>query len=173
MLTKLGHQESLKLLILNVGAAWETKRWGPERWVELIRALKSDKDDLFFLILWGNEEEKKIADYIHKETSARVVPFLNLKEVLALIQRAKLVVSGDTFALQAACALSTPVVGIFGPTTPWRNGPFSPKDRVAFHEMECSHCYSRKCDTVKCLEEITAEEVRGLCLEVLEDSISE
>lgn len=172
MLTEIGYKESQKLLILNVGAAWETKRWNPERWVELIHALKSDINDLHFLILWGNEEEKEIADYIHKNTSVNIVPFLNLKEVIALVQRADLVVSGDTFALQAACALSTPVVGLFGPTTPWRNGPFNPRDRVAFHEMECSHCYSRKCDIGKCMEEITAEEVRSLCLELLEDSTS-
>jgi lipopolysaccharide heptosyltransferase I len=168
MLADLGYQDSQKLVVLNVGAAWVTKRWAPERWVELIRYLKTDRNDLFFLLLWGNEEEKRIADNIHKKISVSVIPFLTIKDVIALIQKADLIVSGDTFALQVACALSTPVVGIFGPTTPSRNGPFSPNDRVAFHEMECSHCYRRKCETSACLEKITAEEVRGLCLEVLE-----
>jgi heptosyltransferase-1 len=168
MLVDLNYESSQKLLVLNVGAAWETKRWFPERWIELIRRLQVDKNNLFFLLLWGNEEEKRIAETIHKETSVRVVPFLSIKEVIALVKKADLVVSGDTFALQAACALSTPVVGIFGPTTPGRNGPFRPKDRVAFHEMECSHCYRRKCETAECLEKITSEEVRGLCLEVLD-----
>ncbi len=168
MLAELGYQDSQKLVVLNVGAAWVTKRWTPERWVELIHSLKTDRHDLFFLLLWGNEEEKRIADNIYKKTSVNMISFLNIKDVIALIKKADLVVSGDTFALQVACALSTPVVGIFGPTTPGRNGPFSPNDRVAFHEMECSHCYRRKCETVACLEKITAEEVRGLCLEVLE-----
>ena len=168
MLTDLDYQDSQKLVVLNVGAAWVTKRWAPERWVELIHFLKTDRNDLFYLLLWGNEEEKRIADNIHKKTSVSVIPFLNIKDVIALIKKADLVVSGDTFALQAACALSTPVVGIFGPTTPSRNGPFSPNDRVAFHEMACSHCYRRKCETVACLEKITAKEVGDLCLEVLE-----
>lgn len=169
MLTDLGHQGSQKLVVLNVGAAWTTKRWAPERWVELIKSLNTDRNDLFFLLLWGNEEEKRIADNIHKKTSTSLVPFLKIKDVIALIKKADLVVSGDTFALQTACALSIPVVGIFGPTTPSRNGPFSPKDRVAFHEMECSHCYRRTCETATCLDKITAEEVRGLCLEVFEE----
>jgi lipopolysaccharide heptosyltransferase I len=168
LLADLGYQDSDTLVVLNVGAAWETKRWHSERWVELIRFLKAHRNDLFFLLLWGNEEEKTIADFIHKEISVKTIPFLNIKDVFALMKEAHLVVSGDTFALQAACALSTPAVGIFGPTSPKRNGPFSPNDRVAFHEMECSHCYKRKCSTVDCLEKITAEEVGGLCLEVLE-----
>lgn len=168
MLEDLGNQDSQKLVILNVGAAWVTKRWAPERWVELILSLNTDRNDLFFLLLWGNEEEKGIADHIYKKTAVSLVPFLNIKDVFALIKKADLVVSGDTFALQAACALSTPVVGIFGPTTPSRNGPFSPSDRVAFHDMECSHCYRRTCETSACLEKITTEEVQGLCLEVLE-----
>lgn len=167
MLAGLGYQDSRKLLILNVGAAWVTKRWAPEKWVELIGTLKKARNDLFFLVLWGNQGEKKIADFIHNATSVSPVPFLTIKETIALIERANLVVSGDTFALQAACALSIPVVGIYGPTTPSRNGPFSPKDRVAFHEMECSHCYRRECKTTECMEKITAEEVQRLCLEVL------
>jgi heptosyltransferase-1 len=169
ILADIGHQDSQKLVVLNVGAAWETKRWAPDRWVELIHALNTDRKGLFFLLLWGNEEEKRIADSIQTKTSVSMVPFLGIKDVFALIKRADLVVSGDTFALQAACALSTPVVGIFGPTTPSRNGPFSTRDRVAFHEMECSHCYRRKCESIACLEKITSEEIRGLCIEVLED----
>lgn len=168
ILNDLGYTDSQKLIILNVGAAWVTKRWAQEKWVELTKSLKTARNDLFFLLLWGNEEEKKSADFIHTETSVHTAPFLTVKEVIALMHRADLLVSGDTFALQAACALSTPVVGIFGPTTPSRNGPFSPNDRVAFHELECSHCYKRKCDTVECLEKITSEEVQRLCLEVLE-----
>jgi heptosyltransferase-1 len=167
MLEDFGYKDFQKLVILNVGAAWVTKRWDPKKWVKLINDLKADLNDLFFLLLWGNEEEKKSADIIQKETSVHSVPFLTIKEVIALIKRADLVVSGDTFALQAACALSVPVVGIFGPTTPSRNGPFSPNDRVAFHEMECSHCYKRKCETMECLEKITPEEIHGLCLEIL------
>jgi lipopolysaccharide heptosyltransferase I len=171
ILFDLGYTDSQKLIILNVGAAWVTKRWNSKKWVKLINLLKTNSHDLFFLLLWGNEEEKKIANFIHEETSIGVAPFLTLTEVIALIKRADLVVSGDTFALQAACAFSTPVVGIFGPTTPRRNGPFSPNDRVAFHEMECSHCYKKRCETAECIEKITPEEVHDLFLEVLKERV--
>lgn len=152
-------------VIFNIGAAWETKRWFPDSWVKLITSL--DLTHITPLILWGNQEEKKIAQEISKKTSAKITPFLSIKEVLALIQQSILVVSGDSFPLQAACALSIPVVGLFGPTNPNRNGPFNKEDRVAFHKITCSYCYKHKCSKLECLKKITPDEVAHLCNEIL------
>lgn len=162
-----GYRGDNRLVVLNVGAAWETKRWFAERWIELIRILKEKNLGLFFLLLWGTETERALAEDIHAKTDSTIAPQLSLKEVMALIKEADLLISGDTFALQVACALSRPVVGLFGPTSPKRNGPFNEQDRVAFHEMECSHCYKRKCSNPKCLKKITPEEVAVLCLQRL------
>lgn len=156
------------LVVLNVGAAWETKRWFSEYWIELIRIMNDKKSDLYFLLLWGTDIERTLAEDIHAQTDTAIAPQLSLKEVMALIKEADLLVSGDTFALQVACALSRPVVGLFGPTTPKRNGPFSEQDKVAFHEMDCSHCYKRKCPNPKCLKAITPQEVAKLSLQILD-----
>ncbi len=168
-LKNLGYTEDNKLIIFNVGAAWETKRWFPERWIELIKRLK--RKEYFPILLWGTEEEKSLAQQISQETQVPLAPFLTLKEVMALVKQASLLISGDTFALQAACAFSRPVVGLFGPTNPRRNGPFSLQDRVAFHELECSYCYKRHCSNLECLEKITPEEVAALSLERLAKNV--
>ncbi len=162
-----GYDGQKKLVLFNVGAAWETKRWFPERWIELIETMKKKKE-FFSLILWGNEEEKALADTICEKTQIPLSPFLSLKEVIAAVKESSLLVSGDTFALQIACAFSRPVVGIFGPTNPRRNGPFDPRDKVAFHELECSYCYKRACSSLECLKKITPEEVASLSLQLLE-----
>ncbi len=167
-LHKLGYDGKKKLVVLNMGAAWKTKRWFPENWVELIHALK--QEDVFSLILWGNEEEKALAEEVHKGSRAPLSPDFTLKEVMALVKESSLLVSGDTFALQVACAFSRPVVGIFGPTNPGRNGPFSPRDKVAFHEMECSYCYKRSCESLECLKKITPEEVADLSIQSLKEN---
>jgi lipopolysaccharide heptosyltransferase I len=167
-LHKTGYDEQKKLVLFNVGAAWETKRWFPEKWVELVEIMKTK--EFFFLLLWGNEEEKALANEVHKKTQIPLAPFFSLKEVMALIKESSLLVSGDTFALQVACALSRPVVGIFGPSNPRRNGPFSPHDKVAFHEMECSNCYKRKCPTIECLKKITPQEVAALSRQLLKEN---
>ncbi|MBA7614576.1 Lipopolysaccharide heptosyltransferase 1 [subsurface metagenome] len=165
-LQKLGYDGKKKLAVLNMGAAWKTKRWFPENWVEVIQAL--NQENVFSLILWGNEEEKTLAEEVHKESLAPLSPDFSLKEVMALIKETSLLVSGDTFALQVACAFSRPVVGIFGPTNPGRNGPFNPRDKIAFHEIECSHCYKRSCPSLECLKKITPKEVAALSIQSLE-----
>jgi len=163
-----GYAETKRLLLLNVGAAWMTKRWFAENWIELIRGLRESQKDLHLLLLWGNEAEKNIAEHIRKETQVELAPALTLKEVVAMVKSADLIVTGDTFALQAACALRRPVVGLFGPTNPERNGPFNPEKTVAFHKLECSYCYKRTCTSLECLKKITPEEVLKMSIKQLE-----
>jgi lipopolysaccharide heptosyltransferase I len=165
ILEKLGYGEQNKLVVLNVGAAWETKRWQANRWIQMIEEI--EKDQIFPVLLWGSQEEYELAEEVGRKSGVPLVPSLSLKEVLALINRAAVLISGDTFALQAAGAISVPVVGLFGPTTPSRNGPFRSHDRVIFHEMECSHCYKRTCSHFDCMDAITSEEVASACLEIL------
>ena len=167
-LKKLGYNEQKKLVLFNVGAAWETKRWFHERWVELIGMIKNK--EFFPLLLWGNEEEKGLALEVNEKTHVPLSPFFTLKEVMALVNESSLLISGDTFSLQVACALSRPVVGIFGPSNPRRNGPFGPRDKVAFHEIECSYCYKRTCPTIECLKKITPQEVASLAHELMKEN---
>jgi ADP-heptose:LPS heptosyltransferase len=164
-LREIGYDGQKKLLLYNVGAAWQTKRWSVEAWVRLVEMLKNR--NFISLILWGNEEEKELGAEIREKTDIPLSPYLALKEVMALIKESALLISGDTFALQVACAFSRPVVGIFGPTNPRRNGPFRAGDRVAFHEMECSYCYRKKCQSLECLNKITPEEVANLALQII------
>jgi lipopolysaccharide heptosyltransferase I len=163
----IGLGKNKKLCVFNVGAAWETKLWPSENWINVLEGLKSH--DVFPVILWGNPAEKELALHISQESGAPVAPFFSVKEVLAFIRMAHLVVSGDTFALQAACALSIPVVGLFGPTNPRRNGPFALRDKAAYHPMECSLCYKRSCPSMECMKKITPEEVIRLVLQSLEE----
>lgn len=168
-LESVGCDGQKKLIILNIGAGWKTKRWFSERWVELIERLR--REDVFLLLLWGTEEEKTLAESISRQINTPLAPFLSLKEVMALVKIASLLISGDTFALQVACAFGRPVVGIFGPTNPRRNGPFSPEDKVAFHELECSYCYKRSCSSPECLKAITPDEVARMSLQLLEKNV--
>jgi lipopolysaccharide heptosyltransferase I len=162
---KLGFSRDKKLVIYNLGAAWETKRWFPERWAEVIKAV--NRADQFPLLLWGNDAERELALRVNAKTGVSLAPFLSVKEVFALLKEGALLISGDTFALQAACALGIPTVGIFGPTNPRRNGPFRCDDKVAYYEIECSLCYKKTCPTLECLKKITPEEVAAMALELL------
>ena len=63
-----------------------------------------------------------------RRRSPRVAPPTTLGDLLALVAGAGLVVSGDTGPLHLAAAVGTPIVGLYGPTDPARNGPWSPAD---------------------------------------------
>jgi lipopolysaccharide heptosyltransferase I len=163
-LQAIGYDRGKRLLLLNVGAAWETKRWFSEKWTALVEKIRFE--DAFPVLLWGTGEEKRLAEAIREKTGIPEAPFLTIPEVMAAIQSASLLVSGDTFALQAAAALSVPVVGLFGPTNPRRNGPFHPRDKVIFYKLECSPCYKRSCPTLDCLQAIGIEETASAVKEL-------
>jgi lipopolysaccharide heptosyltransferase I len=163
-LREIGHEPGRKLLLYNLGAAWETKRWFPEKWSEVIAA--TGFSDAFPLLLWGDEQEKRLAAAVNEKTGVSLTPFLTIPEVIALIQKASLVVSGDTFGLQVACALGVPVVALFGPTNSKRNGPFNLRDKVVFYQLDCNPCYKRTCPTLECLHAITAEDVASKAKEL-------
>ncbi len=165
---RLEDRSGRKLVLFNVGAAWPTKRWFSENWIAVLKDLASEP--IFPLLLWGSPEEEAIAQRIHRETGIPLAPFLSVKEIMALLKDTSLLVSGDTFAMQAACALDVPVVGIFGPTNPKRNGPFLSRDKIAYHEMSCSRCYRRSCDSLECLKLIKPEEITPLIRQSLQEN---
>jgi len=165
-LEEAGWSPGRPLVIFNVGAGWPTKRWFSDRWIETLRRL--NRPDAFPVLLWGNEEESRIASDIGLAATTPVLPFFSVRETFALLKEASVLVSGDTFALQAAGAVGLPTVAIFGPTNPRRNGPFTAKDRVVYHELPCGRCYRRKCPNPKCLDAVTVEEV----VRAIEDVLS-
>ncbi len=64
--------------------------------------------------------------------AAKLVP-CSIGQMIALVRRAALVIAGDTGPLHLAAALERPVVGLYGPTDPARNGPYGTDARVLRH----------------------------------------
>jgi hypothetical protein len=82
-------------------------------------------------VTWGPGEEGLAERVVAASAGAarRAFP-TTLMEYVELARQARLVVAGDTGPLHLACAVGAPVVALFGPTDPARNGPFSPRDVV-------------------------------------------
>ncbi len=108
--------------LLNPGAGWGAKRWPTERYGALAQQLA--RRGFRVLVNAGPGEVVLAAEIAQKsgETAAPVV--CSLPQLIALTRRVALAIGGDTGPLHLACALSRPVVGIYGPTDPRRNGPF-------------------------------------------------
>jgi heptosyltransferase-1 len=150
--------------LINPGAAWPNKRWPPDRFGEIARRVR-DEYDLACIVLWGGDEAA-LADQVVAAShgAATRAPQTSVGDLLALASRAALMVSGDTGPVHIAAAMKTPIVGLYGPTWPERNGPWDPKDVVVSRADICECHHKRQCQRPParlpmCIEAITVDEV--------------
>lgn len=109
------------------GAGRPEKLWPVDRWGRLARLIAGEHQ-IRPLVVWG-PGEKELADAIEAPGAAAVAPPTTLRELGFLLSRAKLVIGGDTGPLHLAAALGRPVIGLYGPTDPARNGPWNQQHR--------------------------------------------
>jgi len=139
--------------ILNPGSAWQTKLWAPDRYAELSDWLGAEYG-IRSLVTYGPGEEKLAMDVVSasKSSAARAVG-PNLQQFVALARRAALFVGPDTGPLHLAAACGTPIVGLYGPTSPSRNGPFQSRDVTVARDLWCrSECHRRRCWHWECMD---------------------
>ena len=151
-----------RFALLNCGAAWPNKRWPPDRFGRVAGWLH-DTHGLKSVVLWG-PGERDIADAVVAASAgaAATAPETSLTDLVALSRRAALMVSGDTGPTHIAAAVGTPVVALFGPTNPARNGPWRTEDRSIARYEACDCHYERKCrhdESRWCLATISVDEV--------------
>ena len=146
--------------LLNPGAAWPNKRWPPARLAAIAVALRA-RHGVMSVVLWGPDEEALAAAVVAGANGAAVMsPKTTIADLVALARRAALMVSGDTGPTHIAAALGTPIVGIYGPTRPARNGPMSPLDITVSRDDECQCHHLRRCTRERmCLLDIEVAEV--------------
>ena len=148
--------------LLNPGAAWPNKRWPPERLGAVARHLR-DRHAMRSVILWGPGETDAARSVVNaSDGSAELAPDTGLPDLVALASHARLMISGDTGPTHIAAALGVPIVALFGPTTPVRNGPWAADDVAIARYDSCDCHYQRECkhdETKWCLATITVDEV--------------
>jgi heptosyltransferase-1 len=153
-LAALGSQE---FIVINPGGGWTSKCWAPENYVELIRRLE-DEFSGDILLTGSPQEQTLIRDIIQNSRSRRAKCFVStIIQFIALVRRAKLFLSGDTGPLHLAAAVATPVVAIYGPTDPVRNGPFSAADISLWNRGPID--YTRRTPNARYLPGISVESV--------------
>jgi lipopolysaccharide heptosyltransferase I len=165
----LGIEPDAPFALINPGAAWPNKRWPAERFGQLAAVLRS-RFGLPSAVLWGPDEATLAAAVARASgDAARMAPQTTMVEMLALARAAAVVVSGDTGPLHLAAAAGTPVVGVYGPTPPGRNGPWDPADVVVSAHDACRCVFKRECSADRwCLEHVTVEAVAAAVARRLE-----
>jgi heptosyltransferase-1 len=149
-----------RYIVINPGAAWPNKRWPPEKFGALAAVLR-DRTGLSSLVTWG-PSERELADTVVRASSgaASPAPATSVSDLAVLMSQAALVVSGDTGPLHIGAAMGTPLVGLYGPTWPERNGPWDSQDVVISRATTCVCHHKRQClRGAPCINDITLDEV--------------
>jgi heptosyltransferase-1 len=155
------------LVILSPGAGWGAKQWPVERYGVVAKALAAE--GVHSLVNYGpGEEELAAAVESASDGAARRIS-CSIAELIALTRRAKLLIGGDTGPTHLAAALKVPVVAIFGPTNPARNGPFNTRS-IVLRSASSMTDHSRHREPERGLLQITPEEVVLAARELLRES---
>jgi heptosyltransferase-2 len=154
------------------GAAYgPAKRWPPERFVELARALRDRHGAA--VVLMGSRAEQGFIGQMASAIGAGALDLsgaTDLERLAAVLAMCRLVVSNDSGPMHLAAALGTPVLALFGSTDPVATAPLGPH-RIVRAAVPCSPCLRRDCPDgrFQCLTRISPQQVLAAAEELLRD----
>jgi heptosyltransferase-1/heptosyltransferase-2 len=155
-----------EFVVVIPGARWDTKRWPIERYAEVVGQILATGRGV---VLLGSPDERALCieiEYRMRGLNGTAMPRLlnlagrtSLKELIAWMSRAALVLGNDSGPLHIAAALGKKVVGIYGPTPPAFVGPYGQLENVLRHDVPCHPCRRRTCDHHSCMQGVKVEVV--------------
>ena len=158
---------------INPGAAYgSAKCWLPERFRAVAERLLALPDTyiLFFGDPAGASLVNDICKGLQDDRVLNLAGKTSLRELLALIQQCKVLLTNDSGPMHIASALGTPLVALFGSTSDVQTGPYA-GGKVIHKHVECSPCYKRVCPIdFRCMKRIEVDEVYGELLNIIKPS---
>jgi lipopolysaccharide heptosyltransferase II len=146
---------------LFVGSRWESKQWFPDQIAACARAIQQRYG--FDVVLLGSTEDAKAAAEAEACCGIRVTNLVgrtSLREAIGIISRAKVSIGPDTGLMHISAAVGTPVVSLWGATSPSRNAPHRFEQLAIRGRAACSPCYIKKCPIGRlCMRSIATEEI--------------
>jgi heptosyltransferase I len=142
---------------------WETKQWPVENFAALVNPLR----ERFGLesVLAGGPDAAALSSSL--PGAINLAGKTTLRQLIALLERADLVIANDTGPMHIAAALGRPLVTMFGPTSPIQTGPYKRMESVVRMDISCSPCFSRECSHRSCLRWLGIEPVLDLAAQQL------
>lgn len=141
--------------VLALGAGWPTKVLPLGTWREVVRGLISGVGGV--ALLSGNAgEQSRAAELVDEFPRAAVFHRLPIPLLAGVLARARVVVGGDTGIIHLAALLGVPTVSYYGPSLGARSGPRGPLHRQVQAEVDCSPCFARSCEDLRCMPLIPA-----------------
>ncbi|HSR10291.1 MAG TPA: lipopolysaccharide heptosyltransferase I [Thermodesulfobacteriota bacterium] len=160
---------SRPIVVVHPMAKWDTKQWPRENFARLTAALSARGASV---VLTGSPADEAFVREIlsvagEPSRAVNLAGKTGLRELAALFALADLVITTDTGPMHMAAAVQAPLIALFGPTAPWRTGPYGESAVVLRKTISCSPCFKRSCPTVDCMKSVSVEEVLEAALDKL------
>ena len=168
-------QNEKPFVVVFPSTTWKSKLWPLDYWFELIKSLSSD----FKIVISGSNNDIAYCSPLIKKLTLNNISFVNLlgktsmKDIIFLIENCNLVIGHDSGPLHLASAIKSDysypeVIGIYGPTSVFRNGPFT-GHYINMAQLDCIPCRKKICPLGhhKCMKELSPKEVERFVREKL------
>ena len=142
--------------VLIPGARWDTKIWPAESLGALASLLPIKS------VIVGSPADIERANIVEQHASGNALNLAgktSLKEAAGIIRNARFMVTNDSGPMHIAAAFGVPTYAIFGPTSPALTGPYGTGHTIIRAKEDCSPCFKRSCDDIKCMEAISPAQV--------------
>jgi lipopolysaccharide heptosyltransferase I len=159
-------------VVLHPGARWRTKLWPETNWGSLAAWLAAKG---LAVVLTGSPGDLAQAEAIATHCPTPLVNLAGkttLGELARVLKGAAFAITTDTGPMHLAAALGVRVAALFGPTAPWRTGPFGEGHQIVRLGLECSPCFRRECPEPRCLTELPVERVVAACEKMLSPGLN-
>jgi heptosyltransferase-2 len=137
------------------------KRWPPSYFAELARVLAKAGDAVWLI---GSAKDAEIAEDIVRLSGGACVNLCGsttLDQAVELLASVRLAVTNDSGLMHVTAAVGTPLIAIYGSSTPTFTPPMSPRATIAKLDIECSPCFERTCPLghFNCMMQLKPERV--------------
>ncbi|MDN5943527.1 MAG: lipopolysaccharide heptosyltransferase II, partial [Nitrospira sp.] len=170
LLDQLGVQGSQSIVVLQPGARYWFKAWPAERYAELADRLTSQYGCQ--VVIGGSDQDIDLAQQIRtmaKSSAIIMAGRTTIKQFAAIAKKSALFVGSDSGAMHIAAAVGTPVVALFGPSSPHEWGPRGSPAEVLYKALDCRSCFHPTCirGEGNCMRQIVVGEVLDAAVRLL------
>lgn len=157
-------------IVFVLGTTWESKNYPVENWIKLTNLLKGTNRKI---VCVGDSKDKNVLNEIKEKVGINSVVDLigktSLREMIAVLRKATVVVGGDTGPLHIAASLNLNTVTLMNPTSAEVVAPLNPKGIVLTADYDCNNCNKVKCPKgICCMKYIAPEKVADVVMDVCE-----
>lgn len=164
---------STPFIIINPAGFFETRNWQIDNYIALCKIIKEKLPSIVFLVIGIGliaEKAKILHAYLGKENCIDLVGKTSSSEALAIVKKARIVISEDSGLLHFAFAVGTPTLAILGSTPSyWMNSGLSNTCFLDSSDLECGNCFKEICKRgdIHCLTRYTPKFVAEKVFELL------